>query len=76
MTSILVTFVGTTFLYVCLFLIVCRRIAKHLQGNPEAVKAVLDHVFLPAFGKKSEHKPVGQKTEQKVMMQKTKGPLV
>jgi len=70
------TFVGTTFLYVCLLFLVCRRIAKHLQGNPEAVKAVTDHVFLPALGRKPEHKPVGQKTEQKLMTQKTKGTLV
>lgn len=32
-------------------IISCRRIARHLAGNAEAVKAVVDHVLLPMFGR-------------------------
>lgn len=53
MISILVTFIGTTFLYVCLLFLVCRRIAKHLQGNPEVVKAVTEHVFFACTRKEA-----------------------
>jgi len=33
------------------FWLACRRITKHLQGRPDAVKAVTDHVLLPLLGK-------------------------
>lgn len=28
-----------------------RRIALHLRGNPEATKAVVEHVLIPLFGR-------------------------
>jgi hypothetical protein len=31
-----------------------RRVSRHLQGNPEAVKAVADHVLIPLLGRKPE----------------------
>jgi hypothetical protein len=31
-----------------------HRIALHLRGNPEATKAVVEHVLIPLFGRKEE----------------------
>ncbi len=28
------------------------QIATHMRGNPEAVKAIIEHVFMPLFGDK------------------------
>jgi hypothetical protein len=38
------------------------RIATHMRGNPEAAKAIVEHVFMPLFGSKKEPEqkaPVG-----------------
>lgn len=31
-----------------------HRIALHLRGNPEATRAVVEHVLIPLFGRKEE----------------------
>jgi hypothetical protein len=40
-----------------------HRIAMHLRGNPEATRAVVEHVLIPLFGRKEatefESKPDG-----------------
>ncbi len=30
------------------------QIATHMRGNPDAVKAIVEHVFMPLFGGKKE----------------------
>ncbi len=30
------------------------QIATHMRGNPDAVKAIVEHVFMPLFGVKKE----------------------
>ncbi len=60
---IFVTFLLTTALYGTLAWLACRRVVGHLQGNPEAVKAVTDHVLLPMLGREAEQKPAGPKTK-------------
>lgn len=30
------------------------QIARHMRGNPDAVKAIVEHVFMPLFGVKKE----------------------
>ena len=30
------------------------QVATHMRGNPEAVKAIIEHVFMPLFGDKKE----------------------
>jgi hypothetical protein len=32
----------------------CQRVALHLRGNPDATKAVVEHVLIPLFGRKQE----------------------
>jgi hypothetical protein len=32
----------------------CQRVAVHLRGNPDATKAVVEHVLIPLFGRKPE----------------------
>jgi len=54
MVTILVTFVLTTVLYAALGAWGIRRLTRHLQSNPEAVKAVTEHVFMPLLGRKDE----------------------
>jgi hypothetical protein len=49
MLETVVTFVVTTCVYGCLALLACRRVAKHLHGNPEAISAVTQHVLMPVF---------------------------
>lgn len=51
MLLIILTFLLTTALYGFLLWWACRRISRHLQGNPEGVKAVTDHVLLPLLGR-------------------------
>jgi len=63
MLLIFVTFILTTVLYGCLLFLACRRVARHLQGNQEAVKAVTEHVLVPVLGRQTEHKPPVQKTK-------------
>ena len=52
-----ITFVLTTGVFVSLIWLACRRVVHHLRGNPEAVKAVTEHVLLPMLGRKPEQKP-------------------
>jgi len=30
------------------------QVATHMRGNPDAVKAIVEHVFMPLFGVKKE----------------------
>ena len=57
MFAIIVTFSLTTIVYASLMWLACRRVVRHLRGNPEAVKAVTEHVLLPMLGRKPEQKP-------------------
>jgi hypothetical protein len=59
MLLIFLTFILTTSLYGYLLFLACRRVARHLEGNQEAVKAVTEHVLMPVFGRKAEQKPIG-----------------
>jgi len=52
MTLVLLTFVATTGIYTGLLVLAFRRVARHLQGHPEAMQAVTEHVLLPLLGKK------------------------
>jgi len=63
MFLIFMTFILTTALYGCLLFLACRRVARHLQGNQDAVKAVTEHVLLPMLGRQAEQKPAVQKTK-------------
>ena len=51
MFLILVAFVATVGVLVWFG---CQRVAVHLRGNPDATKAVVEHVFIPLFGRKPE----------------------
>lgn len=51
MFLILVAFVATVGVLVWFG---CQRVAVHLRGNPDATKAVVEHVLIPLFGRKSE----------------------
>jgi hypothetical protein len=51
MMEVLITFVLTTGVYVTLLVLVLRRVAKHLQGNEAATKAVTEHVLVPILGR-------------------------
>ncbi len=60
MLTILFTFVFTTAGFLALIYIGARRVSRHLKGNPEATKAVVDHVLLPLLGREvtnEESKP-------------------
>lgn len=63
MFLIFLTFILTTALYACLVALALRRVAAHLRGNPEAVKAVTEHVLLPVLGRQAEQKPAADKTK-------------
>lgn len=54
MLLIILTFLLTTALYGLLLYLACRRISRHLQGNPEGVKAVTDHVLIPLLGRQPD----------------------
>ena len=64
MLSVFLTFILTNCVYGCLLFLACRRVARHLQGNQEAVRAVTVHVFMPLLGRRPEQKPTGELTEQ------------
>ena len=51
MFLILVAFVATVGV---LLWFGCQRVAVHLRGNPDATKAVVEHVLIPLFGRKPE----------------------
>ena len=57
MILVIMTFILTTGVYACLMWLACRRVAHHLRGNPEAVKAVTEHVLLPLLRRQAEQKP-------------------
>lgn len=63
MFLIFLTFILTTGLYGGLLFLAGRRVARHLQGNPEAVKAVTEHVLLPILGRKPDNGATVQKTK-------------
>ena len=63
MFLIIATFTLTTGLYGFMLWLACRRVARHLQGNPEAVKALTENLMLPILGRHGEQKPVVQKTK-------------
>ena len=64
MIPIFLTFILTTCLYGCVLLLACRRVARHLRGNQEAVKAVTEHVLLPVFGRQDEQEPVEERPKE------------
>jgi hypothetical protein len=49
-----ITFILTTSVYASLMWLACRRVVHHLRGNPEAVKAVTEHVLLPMLGREAK----------------------
>jgi hypothetical protein len=51
---ILMTFVLTVAGCGVIAWLACRRIARHLQGNADGVKAVTDHILLPLLTRKRE----------------------
>ncbi len=53
MLLIFLTFLLTTAGYGALLWWACRRISRHLRGNPEAVKAVTEHVLIPLLGRRA-----------------------
>jgi hypothetical protein len=59
------TFLFTTAIYGSVLWLACRRISRHLQGNPEGVKAVTQHVLIPLLGRppEVECEPAGEETE-------------
>ena len=59
MILILLTFLATTSLYAALLVFGCRRVVRHLQGHPEAMRAVTEHVVVPLFGKKPSDAETG-----------------
>jgi hypothetical protein len=63
MLLIFLTFILTTCLYCSLLFLACRSVARHLQGNNEAVKAVTEHVLLPMLGRQAEQKPMAEKAK-------------
>jgi hypothetical protein len=58
------TFLLTTARYSTLLWLGCRRESRHLQGNSDAVKAIIDHVLIPPLGRRLESEsdpaPVGK----------------
>jgi len=56
MLTVLLTYVLTTAIYGLLGLLAFRKIACHLQNNPEAVKAVTNHVLLPLLLRQEDTK--------------------
>jgi len=54
MLTVLLTYVLTTTAYSLLGWLAFRRIAQHLEGNPDGIKAVTTHVLLPLLGRGKE----------------------
>lgn len=50
--AIVITFLLTTALWIGLLAFALRRVVRHMQQNPDAVKALSEHVLVPLFGKK------------------------
>lgn len=54
MFLIVLTFVMTTAIYGTLLWLAVRRVSRHLQGNPDGIKAVTDHVLIPLLGRRPD----------------------
>lgn len=54
MIWILLTFVATIGICAGLLILAAHRVARHLQGRPDAVQAVTEHVLLPLLGKNGD----------------------
>lgn len=52
--SIVLTFLMTSALYGILAWLAFRKVSRHLQGNPEAIKSFSEHVLLPLLGRDRE----------------------
>jgi hypothetical protein len=50
----LLTFIATTGVYAGLLFLAFQRVARELQGRPEAMRAVTEYVLVPIFGKKQD----------------------
>lgn len=48
------TFVVMTATFAVLLWFGFHRVALHLRGNPDATRAVVEHVLIPLFGRKDE----------------------
>lgn len=35
-----------------------ERVARHLRGNPDGIKAIIEHLFLPLFAREDQIKRV------------------
>jgi hypothetical protein len=35
-----------------------EKVARHLRGNPDGIKAVIEHLFLPLFAREDQRKRV------------------
>lgn len=55
MLLIILTFLLTTAGHGVVLWLAIRRISRHLQGNPEAVKAVTEHVLIPLLGRRPDN---------------------
>lgn len=53
----LLVFVAVGFLVVAIFKAL-EQVATHLRGNPDGIKAVIEHVFLPLFARKDRTRQV------------------
>jgi hypothetical protein len=49
--AILLTFVLTSAAYSALGWLVARRLASHVRGNPDAARALVEHLFTPVFAR-------------------------
>lgn len=54
MATMLFTFVMTSLGFGALVWWVGRRIAEHVQQDPDAARCLVDHVLIPIFGRKPE----------------------
>ena len=54
MFLMVLTFVMTTAIYGILVGLAFRRVLRHLQNNPEGVRAVTDHVLIPLLGRQPD----------------------
>jgi len=60
--TILVTFLVTSCAYGAVAWLAVRRVIRHLQGDPNAIQEVTEHVLVPLLGKSVEKK---EDTDQK-----------
>jgi hypothetical protein len=55
--TMFVTFVVMLIAIAVLVALGCHHVALHLRGNPEATKAVVEHVLIPMFAGPEEPEP-------------------